>query len=139
MLTVNVESTQVQVPVTIMRLVGELDASSYRSLIEQTSGLYAGGTRDLLLDLDQLSFLSSTGLVALHSMALIMRGEKLPENDSGWGAFHAISRDVESGSGPEAHFKLLSPQPRVKKALDTSGFSQILEIFEEQGLALASF
>ncbi len=139
MLTVNIENKQAQVPVTIMSLEGELDASSYMSLIDQTSSLYASGTRDLLLDLNQLTFMSSTGLVALHSMALVMRGGELPEAESGWGSFHAIARDVEAGTGPEEHLKLMNPQPRVKKVLDISGFSQILDIFDDQESALASF
>jgi len=139
MLTVSIENTEARVPVTLMQLEGELEASSYEALIKQTAGLYESGSRDLLLDLSLLTFMSSTGLVALHSMALIMRGEKLPDGKSGWSAFHSVAREVESGSGPEEHFKLLSPQERVKKTLEISGFSQILDIFDDQELALASY
>lgn len=139
MLTINIENAQARVPVAIARLAGELDASSYKSLIDKVVDLYAGGARDLLIDLGQLNFMSSTGLVALHSIALVMRGEKLPEGESGWGTFHSIARDVENASGPEEHVKLLNPQARVKKTLEISGFSQILTIFEDQGEALASY
>jgi anti-anti-sigma regulatory factor len=139
MLTINIENVQARVPVTIAHLTGELDASSYKSLIDKADELYAGGTRDLLLDLSQLTFMSSTGLVALHSTALVMRGEKLPDGESGWDTFHAIARDVEAGSAPEEHLKILSPQTRVKKTLEISGFSQIISIFEDQDEALASY
>ena len=77
MLDVTIYEKQDPVPVTVMRLSGELDASNYESLIKQTQSLYNSGTRNLLLDLEGLEFVSSSGLIALHTMALIMRGEKL--------------------------------------------------------------
>jgi len=139
MLNVIIDSATGRVPVTVMRLDGELDVSSYEALIAQTQALYANGVRDLLLDLQKLTFVSSSGLVGLHSMALIMRGETLDDAEEGWGAFHAISRDVESAGGPEEHYKLLNPQPLVRKVLDTSGFSSIMPIFEDEEQAVASF
>ena len=139
MLNVTVDKVEGRVPVTVIRLEGELDASNYGSLIEQTQELYVGGTRDLLLDLENLSFVSSSGLVALHRMALIMRGETLEDAEEGWRAFHAISRDLDSAGGPEAHYKLLKPQPLVRKVLDTAGFSEIMLVFEDEETAVASF
>lgn len=139
MLNFDISFIEAARPVTVLKMSGELDAASYESAIDKTADLYADGTRDLLLDLGDLTFMSSTGIVALHSMAMIMRGQKLPEEDAGWGKFTAIARDVEASSGPEAHLKLLSPQARIRKTLDISGFSQILEIFEDQNAALAAF
>ncbi len=139
MFNITVDRVAGRVPVTVMRLNGELDASNYGSLIVQTQELYAGGMRDLLLDLKNLSFVSSSGLVSLHRMALIMRGESLEDAEEGWGAFHAISRDLDSVSGPELHYKLLKPQPLVRKVLDTAGFSRIMLVFEDEETAVASF
>lgn len=139
MLNVTVDMVEGRVPVTVVRLEGELDASNYGELIVQTQELYAAGTRDLLLDLAQVNFVSSSGLVALHRMALIMRGETLEDAEEGWNAFHAISRDLDSADGPEAHYKLLNPQPLVRKVLDTAGFSDIMPVFEDEGTAVASF
>ncbi len=59
----------------ILELDGELDASNYLDVIDRVRQVYAGGARQLVLDLSNLSFLSSSGLVALHSAALIMRNE----------------------------------------------------------------
>ena len=139
MLNVTVDKVEGRVPVTVIRLEGELDASNYGSLITQTQELYATGTRDLLLDLENVGFVSSSGLVALHRMALIMRGETLEDAEEGWSAFHAISRDLDSTGSPEAHYKLLKPQPLVRKVLDTAGFSDIMPIFEDEETAVASF
>jgi anti-anti-sigma factor len=139
MLNVTVDKVEGAVPVTVVRLEGELDASVYGSLIEQTQELYASGTRDLLLDLADLSFVSSSGLVALHRMALIMRGETLEDAEEGWNAFHAISRDLDSAESPETHYKLLKPQPLVRKVLETAGFINIMPVFEDEETAVASF
>ncbi len=139
MLNITVDQSEGRVPVTIMRLEGELDGSNYESLIAQTQALYVAGMRDLLLDLENLTFVSSAGLVGLHRMALIMRGETLEDAEEGWGAFHAVSRDVQTASGPETHYKLLKPQPLVRKVLDTSGFSNIMSVFEDEETAVASF
>lgn len=139
MLNVTIDKVAGRVPVTVMHLEGELDASNYESLIVQTQALYAGGGRNLLLDLEKLTFVSSSGLVALHNMALIMRGETLEDAQEGWRAFHAISQDLDKASGPEAHFKLLKPQPLVQKVLDTAGFTKVMPVFEDEKTAVASF
>ena len=139
MLDVTIDKIEDPVPITMMRLTGELDASNYESLIQETQGLYNEGTRNLLLDLDGVEFISSSGLVALHSMALIMRGETLDDPEEGWAAFRAISRDMLKSGDWETHFKLLKPQPLVMKVLNTSGFSDILPVFEDEASALASF
>ncbi|MCA9950954.1 MAG: STAS domain-containing protein [Anaerolineales bacterium] len=139
MLNVTVEKDEGSVPVMIMRLSGELDASNYEPLIVQTQALYAGGMRNLLLDLENLSFISSSGLVCLHNMALIMRGESLADAEEGWRAFHAITRDLEKASAPEAHFKLLKPQPLVQKVLDTSGFTKVMIVYDDEATAVSAF
>jgi hypothetical protein len=70
---------------------------------------------------------------------MIMRGAAAPDTEGGWDAFHAISREVESGAGADDHVKLVSPQPRVLRTLDASGFSQLLEIYQDLDGAVASF
>jgi anti-sigma B factor antagonist len=46
----------------IVAPIGELDIATVDELDEQLSGLHAGGCRELILDLSQLSFIDSTGL-----------------------------------------------------------------------------
>jgi anti-anti-sigma regulatory factor len=133
-----VEQIQDQALVTVMKLVGELDASCYRDLIDRVQHAYQIGTRRLLLDMSALTFMSSAGLVALHSAALLMRGEALSDQE-GWGAFHAVSSFVETSAGFEANLKLLNPSDRVKKTLQQTGFERIFSVFDDRKAALASF
>ncbi|MBC7811803.1 MAG: ATP-binding protein [Burkholderiales bacterium] len=132
-----VEQAQGSVPVTILRLHGDLDGSNYLDVINKGQELYQSGTRRLLLDMTEVPFMSSAGLMALHSLAVQMRGETPPSPEAGWSAFHSMSNDRDSG--PQQRVKLLNPMPPVERALDKTGMKQFFEIHTEQAVALASF
>lgn len=136
---ITVENVVADVAVTVLRLVGELDASNYQELIARAETLYREGARNMLIDLSDLSFLSSSGLVALHSIALTLRGEKAPDPEAGWGVFHAMSHDIEAQPSPQANIKLVNPQPRVARTLEVSGFSRVLPVFTDREAALSAF
>jgi anti-anti-sigma regulatory factor len=134
---ITVEQAQGRVPVAIMQLEGALDASTFQHPIARAKELYEAGTRHLLIDLNKVPFMSSSGLVALHSIILIMSGETLPDTDYGWGALRAMASDVQTGR--ETPCKFLNPQPPVIRTLEMTGFKSILEIYTDRELAVASF
>lgn len=133
------EFVQANVPVTIMKLKGELDATNYLEVTKEAQTLVQGGATNMLLDLSDMTFISSSGLVTLHNIAMLMRGQQPHDPEEGWGTLGAIANDVEAGGGYERHFKLLQPQPQVQKALRVTGFDQILESFADRASALAAF
>jgi anti-anti-sigma regulatory factor len=130
-----VEQAQGRVPVTVLQPYGDLDASTYRDLIAKGQEVYKAGARYLLIDLNNVSYISSSGLVALHSIVQILRGEELPEN--GWEAARGVDR--ERGRGMQRQVKLLNLQPRVDSALETTGFKRFFEIYADRATAIASF
>lgn len=134
---IQIAHTNSAVPVTIIHLQGELDGSNYRHVIESARDLCNNGTRDVLVDLREVSFMSSAGLVALHSIALMVRGEAPADRDDSWSALHAIDRDRERGIQP--HIKLLGPQPRVGRVLEMAGFTRFIEVHTDLDTALGSF
>ena len=136
-MNITVSLAQGRVPVTILQVHGDLDASSYTDLIAKGQAVYNAGARDILLDLGDLSYISSSGLVALHRVALIVRGEKPSDPEPGWAAFHAIDRDRDTGL--QQHVKLLNLQPRVDTVLQTVGFKQFFEVHTDLATAIASF
>jgi anti-anti-sigma regulatory factor len=136
-IVMDVETVQGKTPVTVIRLHGRIDGSNYESLIAKASQLCAGGARSLLLDLGDVNFVSSAGLVALHSIVLLMRGEKPTDPESGWDALHAIDRDEISGAQP--YVKLLNPQPKISNTLQMSAMDRFFEIFTDESAAIASF
>jgi anti-anti-sigma regulatory factor len=133
------EEIQTSVPVTILAVEGVLDATNYQDLINKARQIYLAGSRGLILDFTRLSFMSSSGILSLHDIALLMRGEPPADIGEGWSAFHAISHFIEEETHYEKHLKLLSPQSRVRKTLETTGFDRLIEIFYDRDAAIASF
>jgi anti-anti-sigma regulatory factor len=134
---VTATQAQADAPVTILHLIGELDASNYQIVIDKAKEVYAEGTRNLVLDLSEVPYMGSSGLVAFHSVALLMRGEAPPNPDEGWGTLRSIDREREAGL--QEQVKFLNPQPKVERVLKMAGFDQFFEIFSDQETAVASF
>jgi anti-anti-sigma regulatory factor len=134
---ISVSQVQARVPVWVVQPHGELDASTYQELIGEAQSVYSEGARDILLDLSDVPYVSSSGLVALQSIAALLRGEGPPNPEEGWGAFRAIDRDRDTGIQP--HLKLLDPPPRVDHVLEMVGFKRFLAVYTDQDEALASF
>jgi anti-anti-sigma regulatory factor len=122
----------------ILGLDGELDASNFQSVIDTASGLYADGARRLVVDLSSLSYMSSSGLVCLHALALLFRGLPPPDPDAGWDAIHSIGLDADAGERV-AEVKLVSPQPNVARVLDRTGLGRYFEVHQDRASAIASF
>jgi len=138
-MNINVKQAQGKVPVSIMKLDGELDAKCYMDVIVEAKNLYDSGARDLLIDMSGLNFMASSGLVSLHSIALIMGGQQPPGPSDGWSTFRTDHIQIGHESKYEEHCKLLNPTTRISRTLDMVGFAQVFEIFEDAQLALSSF
>jgi anti-anti-sigma regulatory factor len=136
-MNITVTAVQGTVPVTVLQIQGEIDASNYQRVTERAKQAYDAGTRNLILDLSEVPFIASSALVSMHSVALLMRGEAPPDPDAGWGALHSIDREREAGL--QQHVKLLNPQPKVERVLKMAGFDRFFEIYTDQEEAIASF
>ena len=136
---INVETIPGDQAISVMKLIGELDASCYQNAIDKTKELQAAGAKNLVMDLSELTFMASSGLISLYNIAYIMRGSSLPESNSGWNVLHEIREELSSVSSQENHFKILSPQPRIMKTLQMTGFDKLIEIHTDRDEALASF
>ena len=137
-LETTVERIEGDTPITVVSLDGELDASNFNELIETTRGLYEAGTRNLLLDLTDLRFMASSGLVALHSILRLIHGEAPPDPEAGWGALHSLGLDVTGGE-TQVEVQLCSPQPSVERVLTRTGLTRLFRIHPDRATALAAF
>jgi anti-anti-sigma factor len=136
-MNISLSTAQGRVPVTIIHLDGQMDGQNYQELIDKAKELLGGGAHDLLIDLSNLTFISSAGLVALHSVALLVRGEAAPDTQQGWKAMKDMDHTKQSGT--QQHVKLLNPRPEVSNVLDMVGFTQMFDIFTDQASAVQSF
>ncbi len=136
-MNITIEQIQVKVPVTILSTQGDLDASNYQDLINAARQVHSSGVRHLLIDMSGTSFMSSSGLVALHTVALLMQGQALPDPELGWGALHAIGAQLDSQA--QRQVKLLNLRPQVERALEKTGLKPFFEVYTDRQSALASF
>ena len=120
----------------VIAISGELDAANFQSLIDVGRELRAAGAERLVVDMSGLTYMASSGLVALYSIAVIMRGDEPPDLEEGWSAFHAIGTD---DAGTDKRVKLLGPQPQVGRVLERTGLTRFFDVYLDRDTALASF
>ena len=135
-MNISVSQAQGSVPVAVIKLEGKLDGQNYQKLIAKAQELYNAGARKFLLDLSDLTYISSAGLVALHSVALLSRGEQIPDTSHGWSTYRSLH---SSQASLQRNLKLLNPRPEIINVLDMVGFGSIFETFTDLDQAVKSF
>lgn len=119
-LKITIEQAQAaDLPVTVFRLRGWLDAQSEEELIAAARTAYDDGTRNLLIDMTELDTLTSAGIRALQKVYQIFT----PREER----FKA------------AHLKLCSAPPQIYNVLGITGFLQNIPMYENQDAALETF
>jgi anti-anti-sigma regulatory factor len=126
-----------QTNVTVMHLMGDVDSSNYTDVIIKAQEVFDSGTRNLLLDLTKVPYVSSAGLMAFHTIARIFAGHSIQGGDSGRPTFRAIH--PKNDASAREHFKLLNPQSAVEQVLDVIGLKQFFEIYTDLDTAVNSF
>lgn len=134
---INVVQEKGRVPVAVIGLSGQLDGQNFHELITKARELYQAGAQDILLDLSDLTYISSAGLVALHTIALMLRGEKVPDPEQGWATLKSMDRSRDGGL--QEHLKLLNPRPEITSVLEMVGFSDFFPVFSDLQQAVQSF
>jgi len=134
---INFSKQEGRVPVTIMQLTGNLDSSNYTEVIAKAQNIYEEGARNLLIDLSKVPYVSSAGLMSLHTVALIFVGQSMNSKESG----RPVSRSINAQNEKTVreHVKLLSPQSAVEQVLDVVGLKQFLDIYTDLETAIQSF
>jgi len=100
-----------QEKITILNLNGRLDTLSSNILSTKLNQVIEGSSQHLLLDLDQLDFISSSGLRVLLATAKQMKGLK-------------------------RKLALAALQDRVKEVFDIAGFTMLFSIHGSKEEAL---
>ena len=122
-----------RVPVTVLKVEGELGQESYEQLQNQAREAYDAGSQNILLDLSKVSFMSSSGLRAIHYIFALLRDETPADGEA------AVQKGIAAGTYKSPHLKLLKPSSRVHQVLKASGFDMFLEIHSDLKKAIASF
>jgi anti-anti-sigma factor len=134
---ITISQEQGRVTVSVIHITGHLDGQTYQNLIAEARKVVEAGVQNILLDLSDLTYISSAGLVSLHSIALMTRGEALPDLEQGWSTLKSM--DSTRDGGFQKNFKLLNPRPEITSVLDMVGFSAFFEVFTDKKAAIESF
>ena len=100
--------------ISVLSVKGDVDSSNFQELIEQASQVLKQNYLHLIVDLSQVDYVSSAGLVAFQNIA-----------------GHA------AGMGGRVVFSGATKQ--VAKVFDLTGFDKILGVFPDLASAKASF
>lgn len=122
---ITVTQVQARIPITIIQFVGEIDSSNYQEFSDAAREAIEGGAQYLLLDLSELTYISSAGLRAINEIFLMFR-KKYPN-------------EVSAPNTKSQRIKLLRPQQNVAQVLAISGVDTFLESFNDLQDALTSF
>lgn len=128
-LTTTVEASPV--PVTVIHVSGILNIETARTFEKYVKDAIAAGARYILLDMQQLSFMSSEGIRALNSIFRAL--------DASSGINNAMAKDLLDGTYKSPHLKLVNLRPNVVEVLNLVGMTTFLEIHADMAEALASF
>lgn len=105
--------------VSVLHLKGPLDANTQKDLEKKADEIISGGAGNILLDLNEVSYMGSAGLRALHLIAGKFGGDKQAERF--------------------AHVKLLKPSSEVRRVLKTLGFDNYIDVFDDLDEAISAF
>ena len=132
-LEIVVSQEQGLVPVTVYHLKGVIGAHTYERLETQAAEDFANGMRNLLLDLSEVTYMSSAGLRAFHEIFAMLRADTTEESNQ------AMRKGMMAGTFKSPNLKLLNPSPDVLRVIEIQGFDMFLEILSDYQKAIASF
>ena len=122
-MNIRVAQEQGRVPITVFHIQGQMNLGTAEQLEQAARAALDGGTRYLLVDLSEVSSLTSAGLRALHGLYRML------------GAFSADGREARKS----ANLKLLNPLPDIRRVLQVAGFDSFIDIHDDFRTAVASF
>jgi anti-anti-sigma factor len=130
---IEVSQEQGRRPVTVFHIKGEINITTYEQLEQKAREAFNTGTRDLLLDLTEVTYISSAGIRALNNVFKLLRSDAPEESDE------AMRKGLSDGTFKSPHLKLQGPSPRVLEVLKIAGVDMLLQIHQNRKDALASF
>ena len=130
---IDVTERQGKVPVTIIQVKGNVDASTYEAFQAVAESEFNRGARYVLLDLSEVAYISSAGFRAVSQIFKLLRSQLTASAQA------HMSQGLRDGSYKAPNLKLLGPNPRVLEALKLAGFDTFLEIHDNPETAVGSF
>jgi len=132
---IKVATVDGRVPVTVVRVDGDIDSSTIEVFETKADELIASGSRYILLDLSHTPFVSSAGLRVLHAVYNKLR-ELHPDLNL---TNEQVKQGIREGTYKSPHLKLLKLSKETRKVFELSGYDMYIETFEDEKTAIAAF
>ena len=132
---VKVSIENARIPVTVMHVDGNIDASTYEAFKSRVEEAIKDGARHILVDLSHAPFISSAGLRALNDVFNHLRTLNPDTNLSE----EEVKKGISAGTYKSPHLKLLNLSENARTSFEMSGFDMFLETFTDRDKAIASF
>jgi anti-anti-sigma factor len=120
-LSILVGNERGNVPVTVLKVEGDIDANTYKDLQDKAAEVIGGGAENILLDLGSVEYMGSAGFRAIHAIA------------------NMLNKEQKQGMYKSEHVKLLNPKGEVARVIKTLGFDSFLEIHTDRQAAIDSY
>jgi hypothetical protein len=124
---------QGRVPVTILRVRGEMDPLSTHEMAMHAREILAAGARYLLINLTDVPGLGWAGILAIDSILEFLLANRSSDE------WRAMDEEFRSGTFKSPLLKLVNPSPLALRELRRAGTDMYLEIYPTLKDAVASF
>jgi anti-anti-sigma regulatory factor len=124
---------QGRVPITVFEIQGLINLGSAKILEENAQKEYQAGMRYLLIDLSEVSSLTSAGLRTIHMINNLLAGRTDVEDKT------TAEQGQTDSKQKSPYLKLLNPQPDIRRVLNISGFDAYIQVLDDRQAAIDSF
>lgn len=122
-----------RVPVTVIRITGDIDSSTYSLFQTHVDEQVAQGARYILLDFREVKRISSAGLRVIHNLFNKLRDLHKDVNDD------ELRKKMSTGAYKSPYLKLTNLAPHIADVFKLGGFDIYIAIIDDETEALESF
>ncbi len=133
MLDIKSTTENARVPVTVVRLTGDIDSSTYPLFQTHVDEQVAQGARYMLLDFREVKRISSAGLRVIHNLFNKLRDLHKDVNDD------ELRKKMSTGEYKSPYVKLTNLAPHIADVFTLGGFDIYIAIIADETEALKSF
>lgn len=133
MLELKSETQNARVPVTVIRITGDIDSSTYSLFQTHVDEQVAQGARYILLDFREVKRISSAGLRVIHNLFNKLRDLHKDVNDD------ELRKKMSTGAYKSPYLKLTNLAPHIAEVFKLGGFDIYIAIIDDETEALQSF
>lgn len=133
MLEITSTTENARVPITIINLKGEVDSSSHQIFQSEGEALINKGACYLLINLKDVSYMSSAGLRVIHTLFNRLREIHKDVNDD------ELRVKMRAGAYKSQYIKVVNLSSTLKELFELSGFETYIEVYQDHAKAIQSF